>query len=770
MILTLQKLLQKSKQVTDPRDVHALALDLVESMLRHYAVVAIAAYRHAGARDSKINRILSEQLPRPSMGSWKNFLQMLAAVDKEQFPEHFHEKFLAPLTKRLSYPDITSAFGGVKNLVEQMSEFTSPTLSFGPVECTALDFFDKMVTYRNRFAGHGTRTIPAANMEFTPALLNGVTSLCHHLRNSWLSYPVFVAKSSHRYGLSFFRLVPLVEAERIGEAQSSDPGLGEDRLCLCLGERKHPEVVSLYPLALWEEEDILFYNGAKDFRDISYIGFVSQRSIETNMPEKDFRELMNAFTAHTKVSVEPLITPVEKPHPSIVVLPFVNISSDPEQEYFCDGITEEIINALSHIEDLKVIARTSAFYFKGKDVKIKDIGKELNVETVLEGSVRKAGNKIRITAQLINISDSYHLWSEKYDRNMEDIFDIQDEISLAIVEALKVNLLKEEKESIMKRMTHDQEAFNLYVKGKHLRIQYDLNKARKYFQMAIEKDNNYALSYVGIADTYHLEGTFGIMPPQESFPKAKKALNIAFEIDNRLAEAHASLAWIHCAFDWDWSAADSEFQHAFKLNPQYPFAHEWYAIHLAAMGKIENAILEIERAQVLDPLAPIISGLAIWFYLTDGRYNEAIEHFHKAVEINSKFGPTYMYLGETYTLINEYEMAIDAFRKAVEYMGPTSWAKGWLGYAYGLSGDAEKTKQIIRELSEHSQSRYVPPYNTVLCYIGLDDSDNAFKWLNIALEQRDMQMILLNTAIEYRTIRYDPRFKSLLKKMNFPKN
>jgi hypothetical protein len=255
MILTLHKLIQKSKQVTDPRDAHALALDLVESMLRHYAVVAIAAYRHAGAKDQKINRILSEQLPRPSMGSWKNFLQMLAAANKELFPEDFREKFLGPFNRKVKEPAVSLACQGLRELVDRES-MVEKNLSGkgGPIELTPLEYFDLMVAYRNRYTGHGTQTLPKANLDFSSTILNGTTALCNHLQTLWNAYPIYVSRQAALYGGKYFRFIPLVP--EAPELQITEEFVVADRLYLCFGDKRDMEPVSLYPLALWQDEDL----------------------------------------------------------------------------------------------------------------------------------------------------------------------------------------------------------------------------------------------------------------------------------------------------------------------------------------------------------------------------------------------------------------------------------------------------------------------------------------------------------------------------------
>jgi serine/threonine protein kinase/Tfp pilus assembly protein PilF len=303
----------------------------------------------------------------------------------------------------------------------------------------------------------------------------------------------------------------------------------------------------------------------------------------------------------------------KKPRPSIAVLPFTNLSADKEQEFFCDGMAEEIINALTHVEGLRVVARTSAFVFKDKCEDIREIGKKLNVETLLEGSVRKAGNRLRISAQLINVADGYHLWSEKYDRDMEDIFAVQDEISLAIVAKLKVRLLGEERAAIMKRHTEDVEAHNFYLQGRYFwnkRTKGGLKKAIEYFKLAAEKDPDYALAYAGLADVYNVLPGYWILSREEAYPKAKEAALRALELDDRLAEAHTSLADVKYNFENDLEGAEQEFKRAMALNPGYATAHHWYSIFLRHMDRFEEAVKEGKHALELDPLSPVLN-----FYL-----------------------------------------------------------------------------------------------------------------------------------------------------------
>jgi non-specific serine/threonine protein kinase len=305
---------------------------------------------------------------------------------------------------------------------------------------------------------------------------------------------------------------------------------------------------------------------------------------------------------------------VEPPRiPSLAVLPFTNMSADKENEYFCDGLAEELINSLSHIQELRVAARTSAFAFKGKDLDIREIGKALNVQAILEGSVRKAGERLRITAQLVNVADGYHLWSEKYDRAMDDIFAVQDEISLEIVDKLKVKLLKGEKTKVLKRHTENKDAYNLYLKGRYFwnrRNEGDLKRAIECYHEAVEKDPKYSLPYLGIADHFIMMGLWSYLPPETARLRAKEALDKALEIDDQLGEAYTSLGYFQFLFDWDWPAAEKNLRRGLALNPNNVYAHAWYGCYLMGMSRFEDACTELKIALEMEPLSPIINAVA----------------------------------------------------------------------------------------------------------------------------------------------------------------
>ena len=457
---------------------------------------------------------------------------------------------------------------------------------------------------------------------------------------------------------------------------------------------------------------------------------------------------------------------------SIAVLPFRNMSADPEQEYFCEGMSEEIINALTHIEDLRVVARTSAFVFKEKREDIREIGRKLNVETLLEGSVRKADNMLRITAQLINVADGYHLWSERYDREMEDVFAIQDDISQAIVNALRIKLVGEEKTLLVKRYTEDTEAYNLYLKGRYFwnkRTEEGMKKSIEYYEQAIEKDPSYALAYSGLADTYNTLGDWDFLPSKEAYSKAKVAATKALEIDDLLAEAHSALAWVKHVFDWDWLEAEREFKRAIELNPRYPTAHQWYAEYLMKVGRHNEAIAEIKRAQELDPLSLIINAIGGYVFFFARQYDEAIEQSRKTLEIDMNFYPAHLNLGWAYEQKGMFEEAITEFQKAIRLSGGSSLPLRNLGHAYAMSGRKSEAKEILNELMELSKQSYDQSYGIALIYTGLGEKDQALEWLENVYKERSGGMAILKVDPRMDGLRDNPRFTELLKKIGLEK-
>ncbi len=510
-----------------------------------------------------------------------------------------------------------------------------------------------------------------------------------------------------------------------------------------------------------------------------YANIRNKRDIEAILlGEKTFKNIDNAITVYALAKKSAHEKPTSSQHakqvthknskPSIAVLPFRDMSPEKDQEWFCNGIADEIINALTHIEGLHVAALTSTLSSKEKHEDIREIGRRLNVESVLEGSVRKANNKLRITAQLIKVADGYHLWSECYDRNMEDVFEIQDEISLTVVKELKIQLLGEEKDAIVKHHTKNLEAYNLYLKGSYhanKRDEVDLKKAIEYFKKALDIDPEYAMAYARLADSYlHLAAYSDV--PAEAYTKAKEAALKALDIDDKLAEAHAALAGIKMDHEWDWAGAEKEYR----------------------------------RSQELDPLLLSIYKFTMGVFNSLRRIDEAIELSHKASEIDPDFRRVY----ETIISLNckqeNYDGAFEAHRKMIEITGSCdAWGKAQLGYIYGMTGEKDNAEEILndlikrrneefplslrkayvcsglevddkaekalKELEENENIEYIPALSIALLYLSLGEHEKVFEWLDKAYEEFNTLMMFIETVPKLKKMRLDERFKALLKKI-----
>jgi serine/threonine-protein kinase len=454
---------------------------------------------------------------------------------------------------------------------------------------------------------------------------------------------------------------------------------------------------------------------------------------------------------------------------SIAVLPFVDMSPEKDQEYFCDGMAEELISALTKIEGLRIASRTSAFQFKGKRQSISGIGERLRVQTVLEGSVRKAGDRLRITAQLVNVRDGYQLWSEKYDREMRDIFAIQDEISLAIVEKLKIDLLGREEAALVKRHTDDLEAYNLYLRGRYFwnkRTEADVGKAIACFKQAVDRDPSYALAQAGLADAYITLPDYSHMPPAETLMMAKEAALKALEIDEMLAEAHASLGFTVHELEWDWVTAEIHLKRALEINPRYATAHHWYALFLLRMGRFGEAIKEMEKAVELDPLSLVINRNlgAVLCYARD--YDRAIEVLRKTLDMDPGFSFTHAYLGEAYLQKSMYEEALAEFETESAVSG--EWmaeVQTRLGTCYARLGHTDRAREILDDLLQRSKRMYISPFMLALLYFVLNENDRAFELVEEAYRTRDTDLTYLKIEPILDTVRSDPRYKALLERI-----
>jgi len=468
------------------------------------------------------------------------------------------------------------------------------------------------------------------------------------------------------------------------------------------------------------------------------------------------------------------VVPVATPDkPSLAVLPFVDLSPKKEHEFLCDGIAETLINALSGIKDLNVPARTSAFYFKDKDTDIREIGQKLNVEAVLEGSVQVVGDRLRMTARLSNVDDGYQLWSESYERQLEDVFDVQDDIAQKIVKALKIKLLDEQEAPLVKNYTKNLEAYSLYLQGRNFwnkRGEENLIKAIEYFEQAIEKDPTYALAYAGLADAYSVLGNNGIWATEKAYPKAKVAALKALDIDNKLPEAHTSLAMIILDYDWNFVGAEQELKLAIELNPGYATAHHWYAYFLSNMGRHDEASREIKIARKLDPLAPRIAanvGLLLYFAR---RYDQALKELNKALEADPNHGVTYNYLGWVYEAMGKYEEAVKFRVRGIELEGGSKDLSDGIARCYALMGKREEAWKILNNLIRYSKENYKSPVWIASVFAALGEKEEVFVWLEKAFRERNPGLVTyLKNHHGFDLVRSDPRFTDLLRRIGFEK-
>jgi len=459
----------------------------------------------------------------------------------------------------------------------------------------------------------------------------------------------------------------------------------------------------------------------------------------------------------------------QRPVPSIAVMPFVDMSADGDQEYFCDGMAEEIMNALTHVEGLRVVARASAFAFKGRNEDIREIGRKLRVSTLLEGSVRKSGSRMRVTAELVNVQDGFRLWSERYDRDVEDVFAVQDDISLAIVDKLRVRLVTDDRKRLLKKHTADIEAYNLCLKGRffwNTRTEENLRRAIDHYERAIARDPEYALAYAGLADCYIVLPDYSSVAPKVACPKAKDAAMRALEIDPELAEAHASLALVRTTFDWDWEGAEREFERTIEINPSYATAHYWFALHLMWMGRMDEAIERIRKARELDPLSLVINRNLAQICIFARRYDEAIDALKRTIEMDPGFPVAHVLLGEAYSHKGMKDEALAEFE--LERASSGSFGPGIdtrIGSAYVRLGMRDEAEKVLARLAVQAAEAFVKPSDLAEVLFSLGENDRAFECLEQAFEQRDKGVLGLKVYPVYDAVREDPRFLALLERM-----
>ena len=457
------------------------------------------------------------------------------------------------------------------------------------------------------------------------------------------------------------------------------------------------------------------------------------------------------------------------PAKSIAVLPFENLSRDPDNAYFAEGIQDEILTRLAKVADLKVISHTSTQRYKSSPNDLPQIAKELGVANILEGSVQKSQDQVRVNVQLINAATDAHLWADSFDRKLIDIFAVESEIAAKVADILKAKLTGAEQHAISMQPTRNTEAYQLYLKGRYFwnkRTGPDLQKAIDYFKQAIEKDPSYALAYVGLGDSYILLSGFGAAPPQNSFPLAEAAAKKALEIDDNLAEAHTTLGFILCVHHLNFADSIREFERAIALNPNYATAHHWFGDGpLLAVGQFDRAIAEGKRAVELDPLSVIITADLGADFLVARRYDEAIEQFHKAIDLDPRFYYAHWNLAQALEMRGDLRGALTEYKKAVE-LDDDPFVLALLGQAYAKLGQRDEALKILAQLPQIAAHRYVPSYSYALLHMALGEKDKAVEWLERSYQEgAGLDVIFLKVDPMLDPLQKEPRFQALVAKV-----
>ncbi|HSE42549.1 MAG TPA: protein kinase [Acidobacteriota bacterium] len=459
----------------------------------------------------------------------------------------------------------------------------------------------------------------------------------------------------------------------------------------------------------------------------------------------------------------------QKPIDSIAILPFVNVNGDSETEYLSDGITEGVINTLSQIPQLRVMARSTVFAYKGKQIPPQKIGKDLKVGAVLTGTVSHRNDNLSVQAELVDVKDGAQIWGDQYNSSFSSILHTQEEIAREISDGLQLKLTGEEEERLKKHYTENTEAYDLYLKGRYYwnkRTSEGFRKAIDQFNLAIQKDPDYALAYAGLADCYTLLPAWAFMKPSEAHPKATKAAAEALELDESLAEAHTALGHTLHNYEWRWTEAEREYQRAIQLNPNYAIAHHWYSDLLSDLGRGQEAIAEKQRALRLDPLSLVINADFGNILYHQRRYDEAIVQLQKTLELDSNFPLAYQFLGYVYEARKRYDEELAAFRKGLQISPNDPELKADLARALALSGQKQEARKMLEELLELSKEQYIVAYEIAMIYDALGQKDETFEWLGKAVQERSYQVSSMAVDPRLDPLRSDPRFKKLIAELH----
>src|SRR5437762_12743436 len=454
---------------------------------------------------------------------------------------------------------------------------------------------------------------------------------------------------------------------------------------------------------------------------------------------------------------------------SIAVLPFENASNDPNTEYLSEGISEALINSLTELQQLRVIARSTAFQYKGKDVDPRRVGRELQVAVVLTGKVRQMQNALSVQVDLVDVSTGAQLWGSVYDRKIADLVAVKQAIAQEVTAKLKLKLSSEEQHRLIKRDSINPEAYQFYLRGRYFwnkRTPDGIKQAIEQFQQGIERDPNFALGHVGLADSYIGLTFYDFAAPHETMPKAKESAIKALALDNTVAEAHASLAHVLMNYDWNWSEAEKEFKRSIELKPDYATAHEWYAIHfLTATGRLEEAVQEMKKALELEPASLVMNTFmgATLYYA--GQYDEAIDQCRRTIQMDPNFAVAHWHLGLAYEQKQLLDAATEEFRKAISLSGGSPLMRAALGRAYAKSQKKYEANEMLNELSELSKQQYVSAYEVATIYVALGNNEQAFQLLEQAYGEHSFHLVYLNVSPQFKPVSSDPRFQDLVQRI-----
>lgn len=452
---------------------------------------------------------------------------------------------------------------------------------------------------------------------------------------------------------------------------------------------------------------------------------------------------------------------------SVAVMPLVNAAGDPNDDYLSDGMSETLINTLTELPHLKVIARTTVFRYKGREVNLQQIRRALNVRAVLTGRVRQMGDRLNVQVDLVDAATGAQLWGEEYDRKISDVLSVKQSIAREVAQKLRLRLSGEDKARLVKRETTNTQAYQSYLRGRHYwnkRTEDGIRKAIEQFQQAVDRDPNYALGYVGLADCYIALEQYAGVPASGTLPKAKAAADRALQLDDSLAEAHTSLALIY-RNQWRWAEAEEEFRRAISLNPNYATGHQWFGFYYITKRKFEDALRETKRAQELDPLSPIIADQVAWIYLLKNDLNSVVEHAERNIELNPGFPGTQYLMGSAHLKQGRYEEATAAFQKAVELSGRGSVWLSSLGYCYAVTGRRSHALRIVKELEERYAAREALGQHVAKVYAGLGQGDQSFAWLQRDFELRSGVLPLIAINYGYERLHRDQRYTDLVLRM-----